>query len=120
MCLVARHLEALGLPTLCLASADDIIRAGNPPRTVFLDYPLGHTTGRPFAPGEQLAIVRQALAAFERIDAPGGLVRLEQRWADNDDWRQAAQDASAGDQRSARDETPRYQFEADRLLAEGG
>src|SRR3546814_6957411 len=45
MALVARHLEAAGLPTLCIVSARDIVEAVDPPRAVFVDYPLGHTAG---------------------------------------------------------------------------
>ncbi len=98
----------------------DILRAGNPPRAVFLDYPLGHATGKAFAPREQEDIVRQALAAFETITEPGGLVRLDHVWADNDDWQEAATDDASEDMRAPRDTTPRYQHEKDRLLAEGG
>ena len=48
MSLAARRLEALGIPTLCLGSALDILEAGAPPRAVFVDYPLGHSAGKPF------------------------------------------------------------------------
>ena len=34
-------------PTIILGSARDITQAGRPPRMVFLDYPLGHSAGRP-------------------------------------------------------------------------
>jgi hypothetical protein len=115
--LVARYLEERGLPTLCMASALDIIKAGWPPRAVFVDYPLGHTTGKPFAPAEQLAIVRQGLAGFETMTQPGSLSHLDFRWADDDGWKAAEDDTARGDQRQPRDTTPRYQTEADRQLA---
>ena len=101
-----------------MASAYDIIRAGWPPRSVFLDYPLGHTTGKPFAPDQQTDIVRQAMAAFDAATGPGQQVLLEYQWSADTAWKKAATDASAGDQRAPRDETPRYQFEADREAAE--
>jgi len=116
--LIARHLEGLGIPTLCMAGADDIIRAGWPPRSVFLDYPLGHTTGKPFAPDEQYDIVRQAMAAFDAATEPGQMVSLDYHWSSDSDWKSAATDASAGDQRAPRDETPRYQHDDDRVAAE--
>lgn len=118
MCLVARHLEGLGLPTLVLASAWDIVRAGKPPRTAFLDYPLGHTSGKPNDPADQLAVVRGAIAAFADFDAPGGFVDLGRRWSDDEAWKAEAASDTGGDQRQPRDLTPRYQCEADRLLAE--
>ena len=93
-------------------------RGGRPPRAVFVDYPLGHTTGKPFDAADQKGILRDALRAFESIATPESLVDLGRRWADDDGWKQAAADASSGDQRQPRDLTPRYQHEADRLAAE--
>ena len=102
-----------------MASARDIIAAGNPPRAVFVDYPLGRTTGRPFAPDEQYAITRAGLEGLVTIEAPGTIVDLDYRWADDDAWKAMATDASMGDQRQPRDTTPRYQFAEDRIAAEG-
>ena len=116
--LVARHLEANGLPTLVLASAYDIVRAGNPPRTAFVDYPLGHTTGKPGDAADQLAVMRGAIDAFAKLAAPGELIDLGQRWSDDEAWKAEAGDDTGGDQRQPRDLTPRYQSEADRALAE--
>ena len=64
MGLVARHVEAAGIPTLCMTSAQDITRAVNPPRAAFLDFPLGHTTGKPHEPDLQRRILVQALSSF--------------------------------------------------------
>ncbi|MGI9387420.1 MAG: glycine/sarcosine/betaine reductase selenoprotein B family protein, partial [Methyloligellaceae bacterium] len=109
--LIARHIEAAGLPTLVLASALDIVRAVNPPRTVFLDFPLGHTAGRPNDPDGQYAITRDALAQFDGITAAGGEVFLPYQWADDERWKAEAY-AQQQDRRGSRDETPRYQTEA--------
>ncbi|MBT6275052.1 MAG: hypothetical protein HOI95_13050 [Chromatiales bacterium] len=119
MSLIARHLESLGIPTLCLASALDIIEAGQPPRAVFVDYPLGHTAGKPFDSSDQLNVIRQALSAFETIDSPGALVTLSNQWSDDEKWREQANTADGGDSRQPRDTRPVYQHEADRVLAEG-
>jgi hypothetical protein len=116
--LIARHLEHRGIPTLCMASALDIIHAGRPPRAVFVDYPLGHTTGKPFDADDQYRIMRETIRAFEAISQPSGLVTIDATWSDDDDWKRQAMDPSGGDQRSPRDTTPRYQSEDDRLLAE--
>lgn len=118
MCLVARHLEAKGIPTLCLGSALDILTAGNPPRAAFVDYPLGHSAGKPFDKADQYRVVAEALAAFGSLSAPG-IERLAGSWDADPDWPAQAMRADAGDLRQPRDETPRYQFEADRRLAEG-
>jgi hypothetical protein len=118
--LIARYLEAEGLPTLCLGSAHDILFAARPPRSVFVDYPLGHSAGRPFDAGDQQQVLNSALHAFEGITEPGEIVRLDNRWPDDSDWKAAAADSGKGDTRQPRDTTPRYQTEEDRVLAEAG
>lgn len=100
-----------------MSSALDITRAVAPPRAAFLDYPLGHTTGKPHAPALQRAIVRQALEAFTTLTEPGGVVMLPFRWSDDDEeWQATAQ--RGPDDRRPRYDTPQYQTEADRHLAE--
>ena len=116
MSLVARHLEANGIPTLCLGSAQDILEAGRPPRAVFVDYPLGHSAGKPGDPADQLAVVRQALLGFETLDRPGELLVLPNSWGD-DDWRRTASATEGNDTRQPRDETPQFERPADRLAA---
>ena len=84
MGLIAREVEAAGIPTLCMTSAYDITQAVNPPRTVFLNYPLGHQTGKPDDSANQRAIVLAALNAFETISKPGTIVELPYVWDAND------------------------------------
>jgi hypothetical protein len=116
--LIARHLEASGLPTLCIASALDIIESGRPPRTLFVDFPLGHTTGRAFDAPNQGDIIDAAVRAFEAIDRAGQIITFPQQWSADQAWRSEAMDADRGDTRQERDTTPRYQCDADRVLAE--
>ncbi len=119
MCLIARHFEARGLPTLILGSALDIMTAGKPPRARFLNYPLGFEAGRPFDPDNQLEVLREALKGFEQTTP--GIARLDYEWQDGWDMIHARSAAGGGgDFRSPRDTTPRYQTEEDRRLAEGG
>ncbi|MDA0983405.1 MAG: hypothetical protein O3A06_10320 [Proteobacteria bacterium] len=119
VCLVARHLEANGIPTLCLGSALDILEAGRAPRAVFVDYPLGHSAGRPFDTADQLGIVRAALGVLETARAPGRIVTLPNRWAADEAWKLEASRTQGADTRQARDETPQFQFAADREAAIG-
>ncbi len=119
MSLIARHLETAGTPTVCLTSARDITAAGNPPRAVFVDYPLGHTSGRPFDPEDQYDITRAALAGLETIDEPGDILDLGRRWSDDDGWKADAMRTDGEDTRSARDTTPQWQYPEDRIAAEG-
>lgn len=114
--LIARQAEAVGIPTLCMTSALDITRAVNPPRAAFLDYPLGHTTGKPHEPALQRDILIKALEGFTTITAPGMVLMLPFKWSEADEWRETAQ--RGPDDRLPRYDTPQYQNEDDRLRAE--
>lgn len=116
MGLVARHLEAAGIPTLCMTSALDITKAVRPPRAAFLDYPLGYTTGKPGAPELQRQILLKALDAFTSLSSPGTVKTLSFRWSEDESWKDRA--FALGDDRLPRHDTPQYQCEADRRLAE--
>jgi hypothetical protein len=116
--LVARHAEAAGIPTLCMTSARDITRAVNPPRAAFLDFPLGHTTGKPHEPDLQRRILVEALLSFETMTAPGSMKDLPFRWSEDEEWKAKA--FAEGDDRAPRHDTPQYQVEEDRRRAEQG
>jgi len=75
--------EAAGIPTLTMTSALDITEAVKPPRAVFLNFPLGHQTGKPHQPELQHRIVSDAIHAFETI-SPGEIVQLPYLWDPND------------------------------------
>ncbi len=106
------------MPTLCMTSALDITRSVNPPRAAFLDYPLGHTTGKPHQPQLQRQIMRAALEAFESLTAPGSVKLLPFVWSADETWKLQA--FSGQDERTKRLDTPQYQSEQDRILAEKG
>jgi hypothetical protein len=104
------------MPTLCLGSARDIIDAGRPPRAAFLDYPLGHSAGKPFDTADQLSVVKAALEGFNSLTEPAQVLTLSNRWYD-DEWIEEAGSSQGGDTRQARDETPQFQLPADRDAA---
>lgn len=99
-----------------MTSAWDITQAVNPPRAAFLDYPLGHTTGKPHEPTLQRDILMKALQGFTTITVPGTVVRLPFRWSEADAWKETAQ--RGPDDRLPRYDTPQYQHEDDRQRAE--
>jgi len=86
--LIAREIEAAGVPTLSMTSAWDITEAVGAPRAAYVDYPLGHQTGPPDDPEGQLALVRAALEAAPAIREPGTIVRLAFRWPGDFSWRE--------------------------------
>jgi hypothetical protein len=120
-------LEAAGVPTLSLTSALSITRSVGAPRGAFVDFPLGHTAGRPHDPALQRALMLEALSAFHELDAPGAIKRLPFRWSEDEGWREEDERAATaagegggrtGDSRTPRAATPQYQSGADRDAAE--
>lgn len=116
MCLVARHFEAIGLPTLILGSALDILKAGRPPRARFVNYPLGFESGRFEDRQNQYDVVVEALRGFDEMTTPG-IETMSFEWQQGWD-RVNARERGKLDHRSPRTTTPQYQNEEDRLMAE--
>lgn len=136
--LIARQLEAAGIPTLGFTSARTITASANQPRAVFVDLPLGHTTGLPGDPVGQRRILLDGLRAGTAITEPGTIVDLPYRYVDDDwkadplGWSRKRQDAArtggsgssagsgsgGGDSRTPRSPTPVWQTDDDRLAAE--
>jgi D-proline reductase (dithiol) PrdB len=85
--LVARHLEANGVPTVILGSALDIVEHCGVPRFVFSDFPLGNPCGHPWRPDMQRAIVERGLHLLESASAPRTTVRSPFAWKDDPGWR---------------------------------
>jgi hypothetical protein len=89
--LVARHLEANGIPTVIAGSARDVVEHCGVPRFSFTDFPLGNPCGKPYDREMQRDIVAAALDLFERAPAPRTTVRTRHAWSRDDDarWRDA-------------------------------
>jgi hypothetical protein len=86
--LVARHLEANGIPTVILGSALDVVEHCGVPRFLFTDFPLGNPCGHPWRRDMQKAIVRQALELLEGARVPRTTVKAAYSWKEDDpDWR---------------------------------
>ena len=68
-----------------MTSALDITEAVKPPRSVFVNFPLGHQTGKPHQPELQRSILRDAFHALETITDPGAIVTLPYTWDDKGD-----------------------------------
>ena len=88
MSLVARHLEANGIPTVIIGSALDVVEHCGVPRFLFTDFPLGNPCGHPWNREMQEAIVRQALGLLETAEGPRTTVTAPFAWKESDpDWR---------------------------------
>lgn len=98
---------------MTVSSAWSITASVNPPRSVFVNYPLGRTTGRPDELDEQLQIVRAALDRLTTATEPGTIVDLGLEW--QSDWKGAAR--QRGDTRTERHATPQWERPEDAAAA---
>lgn len=87
MGLVARHLEANGIPTVVLGTARDIVEYCGVPRFVFSDFPLGNPCGRPFDIAMQRRIVTMGLGLLESATKLGTTVQTPYVWSDDTSWK---------------------------------
>ena len=87
MSLIARHLEANGLPTVIMGCAKDIVEHCGVPRFLFSDFPLGHSAGRPHDAESQAATLELALCVLETAPAARTTVQSPQRWTDDAAWK---------------------------------
>lgn len=83
--MIARVVEATGISTMVLGSAFDILSSGWPPRTSFVNYPLGHQSGKPFDKDDQYFLVRSALEGITMHTKPGQVNVLKCSWGDVED-----------------------------------
>jgi D-proline reductase (dithiol) PrdB len=85
--LVARYLEAAGIPTVVMGCAKDIVENVGVPRFAFSDFPLGNAAGRPNDEPSQAQTLELALKVLELAPGPRTTVQSPLRWADNPDWK---------------------------------
>ncbi len=97
MCLVARHLEAAGIPTVILGSALDIVAHCGAPRFVFTDFPLGNPCGRPYDAEMQRSIVGAGIDLLRAASGPPTVVRTPYRWSQDERWRDRYMEVRAED-----------------------
>jgi hypothetical protein len=86
--LVARHLEANGIPTVVLGSARDIVEECGAPRFLFSDFPLGNPCGKPWEVEMQRQITGFALDLLETATLPRTTVQAPFVWSDDASWKE--------------------------------
>ena len=87
MSLVARHLEANGIPTVIMGCAKDIVEHCGVPRFLFSDFPLGNAAGRPFDVESQALTLELALRVLETAPAARTTVQSPLRWREDASWK---------------------------------
>ena len=86
--LVARHLEANGIPTVVIGSARDIVEECGVARFLFSDFPLGNPCGKPWDGEMQHRIVGFALDLLESATLARTSVQTPFRWSDDESWKE--------------------------------
>jgi D-proline reductase (dithiol) PrdB len=69
------------MPTLSMSTLWEVSMAFKPPRTVFLDFPLGCPSGKPNEPKLQREILRSALATAPAFASPWKILELPFQWS---------------------------------------
>lgn len=123
MGVLARAIERAGLPTVCSTNAHDITELVKPPRSAFLNYPLGNCVGRPGEPAEQRAVCADIVALADHDDPGGMLLPLPYQWPEpgwaadvaEQYWREA--DVLRRQRSSEFDDTGHYAAEEVRAIA---
>ena len=80
MGLVARVVEATGIPTVTVSTRRDITALVRPPRSLFVNFPMGNSFGKAGDTEMQTKILRAALDLAVTATEPGVLVDLPIPW----------------------------------------
>ena len=75
-------MEEVGIPTVYVGSARDMMAQVKPPRAVFVNFPLGHQCGKPFDRELQRGIVKFALDTVQTARGPGRIVDAPFDWGE--------------------------------------
>jgi D-proline reductase (dithiol) PrdB len=78
--LIARIVEAAGVPTVCMIGLREIAEKVRPPRSVYLKWPFGHPLGEPGNRAQQLSVIAAALDALYDVTEPGAIIKPGWRW----------------------------------------
>ncbi len=80
MGLVARVVEAAGIPTVLVSTGRDLTELVCPPRSMFVNFPMGNPFGPPEKPDYQRDVLRAALEMVNTITTAGEIVDLQDTW----------------------------------------
>jgi D-proline reductase (dithiol) PrdB len=90
--LIARSIEAVGVPTVTVSLAKALTEAVGVPRAIFVRWPLGHPLGERQQPAQQRTMIFAALRLLLEAKQPGLIAEPGYRWKretyTEPDWRQ--------------------------------
>ena len=85
--LVARHLEAEGIPTVVMGCAKDIIEHAAVPRFLFSDFPLGNSAGKPHDADSQALTLELGFRVLESAIGARTTMQSPLRWSEDASWK---------------------------------
>ncbi|CAM3736643.1 glycine reductase [Polynucleobacter antarcticus] len=85
--LLARFLEAAGIPTVVMGAAKDIVEYCGVPRFLFSDFPLGNAAALPNNPASQASNFELALRLLECAPAARTTVQSPLIWSSDAAWK---------------------------------
>ena len=80
MGLVCRVAEQADVVTVCVSTGRDLTARVKPPRSLFVNAPMGNNFGPPDDAAQQLSILRTALALIHEADEGGVLIDFPYTW----------------------------------------
>ncbi len=80
MGLIAREVEAAGIPTVVISLAKEITESVGVPRSLFVKWPLGHPLGEAMMPTQQRTLIFDALVHLQTASEPGIVAEPGYRW----------------------------------------
>ncbi len=81
MGLVCRVVEEAGIPTVYVSTCRDLGHQAKPPRSLFVNHPMGNPFGAPGDTETQFAILRAALQLVVEAEEAGVLVDAPFEWS---------------------------------------
>lgn len=82
MGLVSRVVEKAGIPTIYVSTGRDLTLQVLPPRSIFLNFPMGNPFGRPHAVNMQREILMSVLQHAVSAKEPGEMTDLPYDWGE--------------------------------------
>ena len=83
MGLVARVVEASGIPTSLVSTGRDLTAQVLPPRSLFVNFPMGNHFGAPGDADQQTRILRRALELPWEVTEAGTIVEWDEEWPED-------------------------------------
>ncbi len=80
MGLVSRVVEEAGIPTVCISTGRDLTAKVKPPRSLFLNFPMGNTFGKSGDIDTQTTVLRMALDLVVTARQGGVLIDAPLQW----------------------------------------